>query len=464
MGSPRTPYAAKRVKTASSAPMHPAAGCSSGRWKTGSPGAAVPGAPRTSWMRWRTELRLVLPLKFGRYRYRAGFKPCCGAPPRSPACALPRTWQPPFDRRLLATRPAQDPAQFGVHAGQRRRQRLPDSSQLGKAGLRRLPAGSRRPHGLVQPGILLALPVDRGLLATRPSQDVAQVSDLVEGQFRQRRSGRAELGNPGRQLLLPGLRHAQGEAQTVSLVGQRPRPGFAVAQYPQLPVETEGLAGQRPGGLPDALRALLLPVQLLVEFTDRLVPPGHFLVEPGDVLAQGSDRDFQARLCRGCPIPAGFPGAPSDDVFHGPRLSQDLHRAGLARSDAGIGKQSLQAPHRCPQRGRGLCRAAQVLRLLHRLAQPAPAGPEARFPRTGIATGGHFRPAQLLTARFRRLRPRPLLLIQGLEIARRDRRCRLGQRPYPVAFGQRRVYAEIIVQNRHALDDSARQNMLPAPL
>ena len=110
------------------------------------------------------------------------------------------------------------------------------------------------------------------------------------------------------------------------------------------------------------------------------------------------------------------------------------------------------------------CRAAEFLRLLLGLAQPLSAGLEARFPCTGIATGGYLRPAQFLATRFGRVRPRPLLFIQGLEIARRGRRGRLGRRPNPgTVLGQRRAYGEIIVQNRHALDDSAGQIVLPAP-
>ena len=142
-------------------------------------------------------------------------------------------------------------------------------------------------------------------------------------------------------------------------------------------------------------------------------------------------------------------------------LAECLKGAGLVLSDAG----DLQASHRRAQRRRGFCRAAQFLRLLVGLAQPAPARSEARLPRTGIATGGHFRPAQLLTTRLRRLGPSPLLLIQGLEILRRARRCQLGRRPNPGAvLDQRRVYGEIIVQNRHALDDSGGQIVLPDPL
>ena len=107
-----------------------------------------------------------------------------------------------LDRRLLTTRPAQNPTQLGVHAGQRRRQGLPDSTKPGKARFRRRPAGPCHLHGLAQPGVLLVLPTDRGLLTMRPPQDVAQVSGLVARQFRQRRSDRAEPGNAGRQLLL----------------------------------------------------------------------------------------------------------------------------------------------------------------------------------------------------------------------------------------------------------------------
>ena len=96
-----------------------------------------------------------------------------------------------LDRGLLTPRSAQDPAQLGIHAGQRCRQRLPGHAKLGKAGFRRHPAGLRHLHGPAQPGILLVQPADRGLLTPRPPQDVAQVNRLVERQLRQRRPGRA---------------------------------------------------------------------------------------------------------------------------------------------------------------------------------------------------------------------------------------------------------------------------------
>ena len=84
------------------------------------------------------------------------------------------------DRGLPAPRSAQDPAQLGVHAGQRCRQCLPGRAKPGKAGFRRRRAGLCRLHGLAQPGILLVQPADRGLLAPRPPQDVAQVMDRAD--------------------------------------------------------------------------------------------------------------------------------------------------------------------------------------------------------------------------------------------------------------------------------------------
>ena len=306
---------------------------------------------------------------------------------------------------------------------------------------------------------------------------------LVERQLRQRRPGRAQLRKPGLQLVLPGLGHFQGMAQPVSLVGQRPDPGLAVAQYPQLPVETKGLAGQLLAGLPEALRPLLPLPQPLVLLDDLLVPPGHLLVELGGLLAQRPDRGPQAlRLFPGRRIPAGFPGAPPGGVLHRLRLRQGLvqpgdflaerlDRAGLARPVAGFGEERLQAHRFRPQGRRGLCRAAEFLRLLVGLAQPAPAGPEARLPRTGVATRSHFHPAQLFRARFRRVRPHPFplragvpLLIQHLPVAQQAHRLGSGRRPNPaVTLDQRQIGAKILVENHHASDDSAWQNMLPAP-
>ena len=53
---------------------------------------------------------------------------------------------------------------------------------------------------------------------------------LVERQLRQRRPGRAELGNPGRQLLLGEFGPFQGKARPVVLVGHCPNLGRLFAQ------------------------------------------------------------------------------------------------------------------------------------------------------------------------------------------------------------------------------------------
>ena len=308
---------------------------------------------------------------------------------------------------------------LALAAVERPRQHGPGRAKPREIGFQRLDPVARRLRALAQPGILLVQPADRGLLAPRPPQDVAQVIRLVERQLRQRRPGRAQLRKPDLQHVLPGLGHFQGMAQPVSLVGQRPDPGLAVAQYPPFPVETKGLAGQLLAGLPEALRPLLLH-QPLVLLDDLLVPPGHLLVEPGGLLAQRPDRGPQAlRLFPGRRIPAGFPGAPPGGVLHGLRLRQGLaqpgdflaerlDRAGLARPVAGFGEERLQAHRFRPQGRRGLCRTAEFLRLLVGLAQPAPAGPEARLPRTGVAPRSHFRPAQLFRARFQPRPPAPV--------------------------------------------------------
>ena len=304
------------------------------------------------------------------------------------------------------------------------------------------------------------------------------MSGLVERQLRQRRPGRTELGNPGRQLLVRELGPFQGKAQPVVLVGHRPHPGRCLAQYPVLPVQAQVLARQLPGGLPDALGPLPLLVQLLVEVGNRLVPPAHLPAQPGDLLAQRLDR-FSAlrRRFQGRASPSGFPGrlppgaAPAPQrccqgiLQPGNLLAERLDPCGRARPGAQFGKKCLQARHLRPQGGDVACRAAQLLRLLLGLAQPAPAGLELPLPITGSATGGYLRLAQSFATRFGRIRPRALLFIQGFEIAWRDCRCRPGRRPNPGSvLGQRRACGEIIVQSRHALDDSAGQIVLPDPL
>ena len=67
------------------------------------------------------------------------------------------------------------------------RQRLPGRAKPRKPGFCRFPARLRRLHRPAQPGVLLAQPGDRGLLAPRPPKHIAHVSGLVERQSRQRR-------------------------------------------------------------------------------------------------------------------------------------------------------------------------------------------------------------------------------------------------------------------------------------
>jgi len=306
------------------------------------------------------------------------------------------------------------------------------------------------------------------------------MSGLVERQLRQRRSGRTELGNPGRQLLVRELGPFQGKAPPVALVGHCPNPGRCLAQYPVLPVQAQVLARQHLGSLPDALRPLPLLVQLLVEVVDRLVPPAHLPAQPGDFLAQRLDR-FSAlrRRFQGRASPSSLPGrqqlptgaAPAPRrccqgiLQPGTLFAERLEPRGRAQLGAQLGKKCLQTRHLCAQGGYVACLVAERLRLLLSLAQPAPTGLELPLPITGAATGGYLCLAQCFATRFGRIRPRPLLFIQGFEIARRGRRGRLGRRPNPsTVLGQRRAYGEIIVQSRHALDDSAGQIVLPDPL
>ena len=180
----------------------------------------------------------------------------------------------------------------------------------------------------------------------------------------------------------------------------------------------------------------------------------------------GAMRALLASPADRCPAPPLLRRRRCQGILQpGNLLAERLDQRGLARRVGQFGKKCRQARHLRPQGGYVACRAAEFLRLLLGLAQPLTAGREPPFPCTGIATGGYLCPAQFFATRFGGVRPRPLLFIQGFEIARRGRRGRLGRRPNPgTVLGQRPVYGEIIVQNRHALDDSAGQIVLPAPL
>ena len=249
-----------------------------------------------------------------------------------------------LDRSLLAPRPSQSPAEIGVCNGQRLRQRLPDRPKPGKLGLECLPdraklgrlnrqrrfPGLQLPHGPAQTGVALAQRLDRRLLTPRPPQRRAQLGSLVGRQLRQHRPGRPKLGEPGLQLLLPGPGHLQGMAQPEDLVGQRSGPGLAVAQYPHLPMEPKGLAGQLLRGLPDALRPLLLLVEARVQPGVLLVPPDHLLVEPAEFRAKRPDGLplVRGRLQDGAP--PGRSGGPHGPVA--PSRAFDAARALRSRA------------------------------------------------------------------------------------------------------------------------------------
>ena len=85
------------------------------------------------------------------------------------------------------------------------------------------------------------------------------MSGLVERQLRQRRPGCAELGKPGLQRHLPGLRPLQGNTQPEDIVGQRPNPVRLVAKYPELCTELNVLVELPTYGVLVGLRRLRLP-------------------------------------------------------------------------------------------------------------------------------------------------------------------------------------------------------------
>ena len=359
----------------------------------------------------------------------------------------------------------------------------PARAQLGKLGFQRFDPTPRSLRGPVQTGVLLAQPLDHGLLTPRPLEHGAQLSGLVEGQLRQRRPGRAQLGKPGLQLLFPAPGQLERVAQPVHLVGQRLGPGLDVPQVLQLSVEPQVLTEQLLGGRRDGPRPLLLTVHLLVQIADRFAPVGQILGEPLVLRAQRLDRGLQLpRLERGClRCRAGAAGMRPGGVLRDLPLRQNLVQSGnlVAQShDRVVFVRASDFPDELPQarhlrlQGRHLLdRTAEFLRLLLGLAQPAPTGLEARLPRSGIATRGHLRPTQVFAARFRRICPTffafrtgVCLLIERLPVVRLVLGPDRGGRPHPPASLVRRQIrgSKISVENRHALDDSAWRIMLPA--
>ena len=251
---------------------------------------------------------------------------------------------------------------LALAAVERPRQHRPGRTKPLKLDFQRLDPVPRRLRALAQAGVLPGQRLDRSLLAPRSPQRRAQLSSLVGRQLRQRRPGRPKLGEPGLQLLLPGLEHLQGMAQPEDLVGQRPGPGLGVAQYPHLPVEPKGLAGQLLRGLPDALRPLLLLVEARVQPGVLLVPPDHLLVEPAEFRAKRPDGLLLVRGRLQDGAPPGRSGPRPGRALTGLRCRQGLAQPGVllaqrpgrieGRRDAGFRKERLQARH---FRRQGLC-------------------------------------------------------------------------------------------------------------
>ena len=223
---------------------------------------------------------------------------------------------------------------------QRLRQHRPGRVKLRELRFQRLEAVPRCLRGPAQTGVLPGQFVDRGLLAPRSSQELAQLSVFGARRERPRRLGRAQ--QPGLQAFLRGLGSLQRVAQPADVVGQRPDPVLLIAQFPRAVMQPHGLVQQ--------------PTQ-------------------GVVLGVRLDEQSPVKLAH--LVVAGF------------------------------------------------------LRLLDCRLQLAPRCLEARLPRTRITTGGHFRPPQLLRARFRHLRPRPFPFIQQPPVAPLAHRYVLGASPRP---------------------------------
>ena len=340
-----------------------------------------------------------------------------------------------LDRSLLAPRPSQSPAEIGVCNGQRLRQRLPDRSKPGKLGLECLPdraklgrlnrqrrfPGLQLPHGPAQTAVVLAQRLDRRLLAPRSPQGRAQLSSLVGRQLRQRRPGPPEAWRAGpstspyRLWTPPGHGAARKPRRTATGRGPRRRP---VSSPP----------GGAEGDSLDSFFAVSLMRSVLSFSWSRRVFSRTFSLSRRTTSLSSRRSSVRSDLTvsfwsgEGLQdgAPPGRSGPRPGSRPHGPSMPPGPCAAGRSpcaaprriegRRDAGFRKERLQARHFRLQGRHVPCRAAGFLRLFDGLTQPAPAGLEPRLPRTAIAAGGHFRPAQLFRARFGRVRPRPFPL------------------------------------------------------
>ena len=371
---------------------------------------------------------------------------------------------------------------LALPAVERLRQDGPARAQLGQLLFQRLDPGPQGLDGL----LLLAQPL-HSCGQKRPFGKLGLQSLVLEGR---RTQGNPQIGEAPRlhiddvHLVVEA---SERPAQYLGLVGQPAnrrletlRPLQFASQPTVLPVLLTRLPCQGsdfPAQRLDRVPLLLRPFQRLAQpdallRQRRLRGPLRFAPRR-DLSAQRHDlallplRSLQGHaqprvLSRQRPGRV-LPGFRCQGLFQ-PRdlVAQRFDRAELARPAAGFGEQLLQARHFGLQGRQVLGRAAKVLGLLLGVAQPLPAGLEPRLPRTRIAAGGDFRPAQLFRARFRCIRPRPFHLRAGLPVARLARQRRHGGRPARlVPLGQRQRRPEILVAHRHARDDSESPAALP---
>ena len=278
-----------------------------------------------------------------------------------------------------------------------------------------------------EPGPLAAAMAGRAALLAAPTPGARRLLLLAlatEQRLRQRRPGRVKLRELRFQRLEAVPRCLRGPAQTGVLPGQfvdrdllAPRSSQELAQ-----LSVFGARRERPRRLG---RAQQPGLQAFLRGLGGL----QRVAQPAGVVGQRPDPVLLiAQFPRAVMQPHGLVQQPTQGVVLGVRLEQS----------------PVKLAHLV---------VADLLRLLDCRLQLAPRCLEARLPRTRITTGGHFRPPQLLRARFRRLRPRPFPLIRQPPVAPLAHRYALGASPRP--GGQSQGCVGILDAHRHGLDYSA---------
>ena len=246
------------------------------------------------------------------------------------------------------------------------------------------------------------------------------MGSLVERQLRQRRPGRPKLGEPAFNFSLPALDTSRAwRSQKTSSDSDRARasasPSILTSRW------------SRRDSLDSFFAVSLMRSVLSFSWSRRVFSRAFSLSRRTTSLSsrRSSVRsDLTVSFWSGegsrTVRRRGRSGPRPGRALSGLRCRQGLAQPGVllaqrpgrieGRRDAGFRKEGLQARHFRLQGRHVPCRAAGFLRLFDGLTQPAPAGLEPRLPRTAIAAGGHFRPAQLFRARFGRVRPRPFPL------------------------------------------------------